>query len=55
MLICKNVIGGYNLATKKQKAAKRDKIEKENGGKTNAPVQEVKATDNKVNKKGKGK
>lgn len=46
------------MATKKQKAAKRDKIEKENGGKTNAPVQEVKATDNKVkgqDKKGKGK
>ena len=49
---------GYNLATKKQKAAKRDKIEKETGGKTKAPVEEVKATDNKVkgqDKKGKGK
>jgi len=46
------------LATKKQKAAKRDKIEKETGGKTKAPVEEVKVPDNKVkgqDKKGKGK
>jgi hypothetical protein len=49
---------GYNLATKKQKAAKRDKIEKEASGKIKAPVEEVKATDNKIkgqDKKGKGK
>ncbi len=44
--------------TKKQKAAKRDKIDKETGGKVLKPVEEVKESDNKVkeqNQKRKGK
>ena len=47
-----------NLVTKKQKAAKRDKIDKETSGKIIKPVEEVKESDNKVkepNKKRKGK
>ncbi len=57
------------MATKKQKAAKRDKIDKETNDKAKKPVEEVKQPDNKMkadnkmkgqdkkgqDKKGKGK
>ena len=54
------------MATKKQKAAKRDKIDKETNGKIKTPVEEVKESkdkikepdkkqDKKQDKKGKGK
>ncbi|WP_158024154.1 hypothetical protein [Methanosarcina horonobensis] len=46
------------MATKKQKAAKRDKIDKETNNKTKKPVEEVKQPDNKIkvqDKKGKGR
>ena len=48
----------YKLATKKQKAAKRDKIDKETNDKIKKPVEEVKESDEKVkeqDKKRKGK
>jgi hypothetical protein len=44
---------GYNLATKKQKAAKRDKQDKETNGKTKTPVEEVKVPENKTKEKDK--
>jgi hypothetical protein len=46
------------LATKKQKAAKRDKIDKETNDKIQKPVEEVKESDDKIkqqDKKRKGK
>ncbi|MHC1753984.1 MAG: hypothetical protein AB9861_00865 [Methanosarcina sp.] len=46
------------MATKKQKAAKREKIDKETNDKTKKPVEEVKEPENKVkeqDKKRKGK
>ncbi|MDY9925905.1 hypothetical protein [Methanosarcina sp.] len=46
------------MATKKQKAAKRDKMDKETNGKVQKPVEEVKVPDNKTkeqDKKRKGK
>jgi hypothetical protein len=36
------------LATKKQKAAKRDKVDKETTGKIKTPVEEVKEPENKT-------
>lgn len=36
------------MATKKQKAAKRDKQDKETNGKIKTPVEEVKEPDNKT-------
>jgi hypothetical protein len=48
----------HNLATKKQKAAKRDKIDKETNDKIKKPVEEVKESDDKTKeqeKKRKGK
>lgn len=46
------------MATKKQKAAKRDKADKENNDKIKKPVEEVKESANKIkeqDKKRKGK
>ena len=48
----------HNLATKKQKAAKRDKNDKENNDKIKKPVEEIKESANKIkeqDKKRKGK
>ena len=36
------------MATKKQKAAKRDKVDKETTGKIKTPVEEVKEPENKT-------
>jgi hypothetical protein len=49
----KMTMEGHNLATKKQKAAKRDKIEKETNDKIKKPVEEVKEADDKAKKQDK--
>ncbi len=43
------------MVTKKQKAAKRDKIDKETSDKIKKPVEEVKEPENKVKEKDKKK